>query len=119
MVAADVPQVGELLRRYLGRFDVEQEFGSDREVEHWFLSGAGGGGGEVRFDEDGAPVGRVVWAYVVEVSGREMLGIGIGIGRCDKVEDAAGLARGGHRRCSSGLRILASQTACTRIQIRL
>lgn len=74
MEIGDVREVGELLRRYLARFDIEQEFKTDREVEHWFLSGKGKGkgkgGSEVdeEVDEDGGKAGRVVWAYVVEVS---------------------------------------------------
>ncbi|EIW67750.1 hypothetical protein TREMEDRAFT_33259 [Tremella mesenterica DSM 1558] len=61
MVSADVPQVGALLRKYLTRFDVAQTFGSDAEVEHWFLSGKGKGRGDgVKRD------GQVTWAFVVE-----------------------------------------------------
>ncbi|WVQ84211.1 glycylpeptide N-tetradecanoyltransferase [Cryptococcus sp. DSM 104549] len=59
MVKEDVPQVGELLRKYLSRFDVTQEFGSDVEVEHWFLSGQGR-------EVNGQRLEQVVWAYVVE-----------------------------------------------------
>ena len=61
MVHADVPQVGELLRKYLARFDIIQTFAKDEEVEHWFLSGQGR-------EEKGKREGQVVWAYVVEVS---------------------------------------------------
>lgn len=61
MVHADVPQVGELLRKYLARFDIIQTFAKDEEVEHWFLSGQGR-------EENGKREGQVVWAYVVEVS---------------------------------------------------
>lgn len=60
MVAADVPQVGNLLRRFLTRFDVAQTFGSDEEVMHWFISGQGR-------KVDGKRVEQVTWAYVVEV----------------------------------------------------
>ena len=60
MVTADIPQVGDLLRRYLGRFDVAQTFSNDEEVQHWFLSGQGREG-------EGRRVEQVVWAYVVEV----------------------------------------------------
>jgi hypothetical protein len=60
MVKADVPQVGELLRKYLARFEVVQVFAKDEEVEHWFLSGQGR-------EEGGKRVEQVVWAYVVEV----------------------------------------------------
>ncbi|WVR06681.1 glycylpeptide N-tetradecanoyltransferase [Kwoniella sp. DSM 27419] len=59
MVQADVPQVGNLLRKYLARFDIVQTFGKDEEVEHWFLSGQGR-------EENGKRVEQVVWAYVVE-----------------------------------------------------
>lgn len=60
MVKDDIPQVGDLLRRYLTRFDVAQLFTSDAEVEHWFLSGQGR-------EEGGKRIEQVVWAYVVEV----------------------------------------------------
>ncbi|WVF69076.1 glycylpeptide N-tetradecanoyltransferase [Kwoniella sp. CBS 6097] len=59
MTQADVPQVGNLLRKYLAKFDVAQTFGKDEEVEHWFLSGQGR-------EVDGQRVEQVVWAYVVE-----------------------------------------------------
>lgn len=68
MVLADVPQVGELLRRYLSRFEIIQTFSRDDEVEHWFLSGQGR-------EENGKRVEQVVWAYVVEVSRVMPLGI--------------------------------------------
>ena len=60
MTKADVPQVGQLLRRFLARFDVCQVFEKDEEVEHWFLSGQGK-------EENGQRVRQVTWAYVVEV----------------------------------------------------
>ncbi|WVQ73551.1 glycylpeptide N-tetradecanoyltransferase [Cryptococcus sp. DSM 104548] len=59
MLKADVPQVGELLRKYLDRFAIAQVFSSDDEIEHWFCSGQG-------TDVDGKREGQVVWAYVVE-----------------------------------------------------
>ncbi|WRT66752.1 glycylpeptide N-tetradecanoyltransferase [Kwoniella shivajii] len=59
MNTADVPQVGNLLRKYLSRFDVAQTFSKDEEVEHWFLSGQGR-------EEGGKRVEQVVWSYVVE-----------------------------------------------------
>ncbi|KAK8864148.1 glycylpeptide N-tetradecanoyltransferase [Kwoniella newhampshirensis] len=59
MTHADVPQVGDLLRKYLERFDVIQTFSKDEDVEHWFLSGQG-------TNVDGKRAGQVVWAYVVE-----------------------------------------------------
>ena len=60
MVHADIAQVGDLLRRYLTRFDIMQTFAKDDEVEHWFLSGQGK-------EVNGKRVEQVVWAYVVEV----------------------------------------------------
>ena len=60
MVRADVPQVGNLLRKYLARFDIYQMFSKEEEIDHWFLSGQGK-------EENGKRVGQVVWAYVVEV----------------------------------------------------
>ncbi|WWD18827.1 glycylpeptide N-tetradecanoyltransferase [Kwoniella shandongensis] len=59
MTHADVPQVGNLLRKYLARFDCIQTFSKDEDVEHWFLSGQGK-------EVDGKKEGKVVWAYVVE-----------------------------------------------------
>jgi len=43
MVAVDVPQVADLLRRYLSRFDVVPTFNDEDEIQHWFLSGMGKG----------------------------------------------------------------------------
>lgn len=60
MQEKDVRGVGRLLRRYLKRYEIEQKFETDEEIRHWFLSGRGNGGGVAD--------GRVVWAYVVEVS---------------------------------------------------
>lgn len=62
IVPADIPQVGELLRRYLSRFAVAPTFLDEEELEHWFLSGMG------KEVEGGKRVEQVVWAYVVEVS---------------------------------------------------
>lgn len=63
MTAADVPAVGDLLRRYMRRFEMQQVFRDDDEVTHWFLSGRGEGE-----NKDGCGrKGQVVWAYVVEV----------------------------------------------------
>ena len=61
MTQADIPQVGELLRRYLARFQIVQDFSKDEEIAHWFLSGQGKGK-----EVDGKRPGQVVWAYVVE-----------------------------------------------------
>lgn len=60
LTKADIPQVRELLTRYLDRFDVAQLFTKDEEVEHWFLLSQGR-------EVDGKRVKQVVWAYVVEV----------------------------------------------------
>lgn len=60
LTKADIPQVRELLSKYLDRFEVAQLFSKDEEVEHWFLSGQGR-------EVDGKRVEQVVWAYVVEV----------------------------------------------------
>lgn len=61
LTKADIPQVRELLSKYLDRFDVAQLFNKDEEVEHWFLTSQGR-------EVDGKRVEQVVWAYVVEVS---------------------------------------------------
>ena len=60
LTKADIPQVRELLSKYLDRFDVAQLFNKDEEVEHWFLTSQGR-------EVDGKRVEQVVWAYVVEV----------------------------------------------------
>ncbi|WOO78026.1 Glycylpeptide N-tetradecanoyltransferase [Vanrija pseudolonga] len=59
MKKEDVPQVGNLLRKYLSRFPIAQTFSTDEDIDHWFLSGQG-------HDVDGKRVEQVVWAYVVE-----------------------------------------------------
>lgn len=59
MVAADIPQVWALLKRYLERFPIAQTFSNEADVAHWFVSGLGK-------DVDGKREGQVVWAYVVE-----------------------------------------------------
>lgn len=64
MEEKDVAQVGELLRKYLARFELNQRFDSDDEVRHWFLSGKGTGEYKPGYGRDG----QVVWSYVVEVS---------------------------------------------------
>lgn len=50
MVEADVPQVRELLNKFLNRYDVAPVFQTDDDVKHWIL-----------------PHKDVVWTYVVEV----------------------------------------------------
>ncbi|GAO49241.1 N-myristoyl transferase [Saitoella complicata NRRL Y-17804] len=54
MTYADVPRVGNLLRRFLSRFEMSQGF-DDAEVAHWMLQ-----------NESIAKKDRVIWAYVVE-----------------------------------------------------
>ncbi|KAJ8653368.1 hypothetical protein O0I10_011019 [Lichtheimia ornata] len=49
MVEADVPQVRELLNKFLNRYDVAPVFQTDDDVKHWIL-----------------PHKDVVWTYVVE-----------------------------------------------------
>jgi glycylpeptide N-tetradecanoyltransferase len=62
MEKKDLKQVSKLLRCYMARFDVAQNF-SNKEVEHMFI--AGRGTGEVK---NGRRQGQVTWSYVVEVS---------------------------------------------------
>lgn len=64
MQKADVPQVAALLRKYMARFEIEQVFETDADVEHWFLSGKGEGPWAPGNGEGHR--GQVVWAYVVE-----------------------------------------------------
>ncbi|KAG0780615.1 hypothetical protein G6F62_010557 [Rhizopus arrhizus] len=45
----DVPEVRELLNKYLSRFDLAPVFETDEDVKHWIL-----------------PHEKVVWSYVVE-----------------------------------------------------
>lgn len=69
MTEKDIPEVGELLRKYLDRFDVAQQFSTDDDVRHWFLSGRGQESSKGTVGIPGQPrVGQVTWAYVVEVS---------------------------------------------------
>ncbi|KAF1814384.1 glycylpeptide N-tetradecanoyltransferase [Eremomyces bilateralis CBS 781.70] len=53
MKSKDVPAVQSLLKRYLDRFELAQEF-TEEEVEHWL----------VHHEDSGRE--QVVWAYVVE-----------------------------------------------------
>jgi len=55
MTEKDIVPVGELLSKYLERFDMAQVFSAE-EIDHWFLHR----GGYKSEDE------RVIWAYVVE-----------------------------------------------------
>jgi glycylpeptide N-tetradecanoyltransferase len=58
MEEKDITQVGELLKKYLGRFDMAQDF-SHEDLDHWFIHKDGRGGAE-----------QVVWTYVVERDGK-------------------------------------------------
>lgn len=69
MVQEDVQQVGALLRTYMAKFDIEQKFETDEEIEHWFLRSQGKGA--IKPGEQGRE-DQVVWAYVVEVGGSMM-----------------------------------------------
>lgn len=64
MEARDLDQVGALLKRYLGGFELAPEYGAE-EVGHWFLSGRGKG--EVGEGGKGRRREQVTWVYVVEV----------------------------------------------------
>jgi glycylpeptide N-tetradecanoyltransferase len=55
----DIAAVGELLARYLQRFDMAQVF-SIEEIDHWLLHRMG-----AKSESD-----RVVWTYVVETNGK-------------------------------------------------
>lgn len=56
MEKKDVPAVGDLLKRYLDRTDMAQEF-SKEEIEHWILN------------TDTPSPDKIVWAYVAESNG--------------------------------------------------
>lgn len=51
MEKKDVPQVRELLNKYLNRYDFTLVFETDEDIEHWIL-----------------PHKDVVWGFVVEVT---------------------------------------------------
>lgn len=57
MVRADCPAVLDLLRRYLQRIELIQDFSLD-EFEHWLLN------------EDTESADKVVYSYVVEINGK-------------------------------------------------
>ncbi|KAB8336856.1 hypothetical protein FH972_021164 [Carpinus fangiana] len=57
MSTADIPQVGDLLRRYLDRHDMAQQFDSE-ELKHWLL------------EADVTSPDKVVYSFVVEESGK-------------------------------------------------
>lgn len=57
MKKQDVPVVLDLLKRYLNRLELAQEFSAE-ELEHWLAL------------EDKSPSEQVVWAYVVETGGK-------------------------------------------------
>ena len=52
MEARDVPAVGDLLKRYLARFEMAPEF-DHAELEHWMV-------------HDQRAAEQVIWSYVVE-----------------------------------------------------
>jgi glycylpeptide N-tetradecanoyltransferase len=60
----DIPQVLDLMKRYMAKFDLEQKFDTEEEIEHWFISGRGTG----EYQKGRGREGQVAWAYVVEVS---------------------------------------------------
>ena len=60
----DIPQVLDLMKRYMARFELEQKFGTEEEIAHWFISGRGTG----EYVKGRGRQGQVAWAYVVEVS---------------------------------------------------
>lgn len=59
MAEKDVDQVAVLLKKYLDRFELVQQFNKD-ELRHWFLHPEGS-----QMKED-----QVIWAYVVETGGK-------------------------------------------------
>lgn len=67
MEAGDLPQVTDLLGRYLARFDITPEYDT-REVEHWLLSGRGTGEKGANGAGKGRRKDQVTFVYVVEVS---------------------------------------------------
>jgi hypothetical protein len=66
MQKEDVPQVSALLSKYMARFELEQRFDQESEIEHWFISGRGTG----EYKSGRGRENQVVWSYVVEVSSR-------------------------------------------------
>ena len=64
MCKEDIPQVLDLMKRYMAKFDLEQKFDTEEEIEHWFISGRGTG----EYQKGRGREGQVAWAYVVEVS---------------------------------------------------
>jgi len=59
MEERDLKQVGELLKKYLNRFEMAQEF-SKAELKHWFLHTEGSKN----------PTDQVIWSFVVENGGK-------------------------------------------------
>ncbi|KAF2664982.1 N-myristoyl transferase [Microthyrium microscopicum] len=59
MVAGDVNAVRTLLKRYLQRFSIAQDFSKD-DLEHWLVHSSGAS----------SESERVVWTYVVETAGK-------------------------------------------------
>lgn len=67
MVEDDLPAVAKLTRRYLARFELAQVM-DDEEIRHAFLNGRGTGEAS-----EGRREGQVVWTFVVEVSGGDVV----------------------------------------------
>ncbi|KAH8087475.1 Glycylpeptide N-tetradecanoyltransferase, partial [Filobasidium floriforme] len=67
MCKEDIPQVLDLMKRYMARFELEQKFDTEEEIEHWFISGRGTG----EYVKGQGRKGQVAWAYVVEASDPE------------------------------------------------
>ena len=65
MEEKDLPQVADLFRRYMQRFDMAPLMNFE-EVKHHLLSGRGEG--EFGDGGKGRRKGQVTWSYVVEVS---------------------------------------------------
>jgi glycylpeptide N-tetradecanoyltransferase len=59
MEQKDIVAVGELLAKYLQRFDMAQVFSAE-EIDHWLL----------HRESSGSDADRVVWTYVVEKNGK-------------------------------------------------
>jgi glycylpeptide N-tetradecanoyltransferase len=60
METKDIKAVGALLKKYLNRFDIAQDFSAE-EIDHWFMHQEG-------LKQQGAE--RVIWTYVVETNNK-------------------------------------------------
>jgi len=60
METKDIKAVGALLKKYLNRFAIAQDFNAE-EIDHWFMHQEG-------LKQAGAE--RVIWTYVVETNGK-------------------------------------------------